>query len=497
MTANPPARILHLDDDSGMARLFQKRLEREGYRVDLAFDGKTGLARFGTGTYDLVAVDLKMPGLGGMEVLESLSALASPPAMIMITGTGNEEFAVQAMKLGASDYLIKDSEARYLDMLPSVIERALAQRRLLKAKQRAEQALVENEEKYRNVVELANDGILILVDAIIRYINPNGAAIVGRTPDEMIGRCFLDYVLEEYHDALKERYRRRINGDRLQTIHEASVWHRDGHQVEVEFNSGVIPFEGRPAIIAILRDITARKRMEEELLKARRLEAVGMLAGGIAHEFNNVLTGVIGYLSLMRAGCPHADAKTQSILTKAERAAARARDLASELVTFSKGGMPIRRRLALRNLLETAVRDALDGSPVQLAFRVPETAELDADERQLRQVFFHLAQNAREAMPGGGRLSVHCGRLTLGEDGIVPLHPGIYHRIRFRDVGGGIAPENLKRLFDPFFTTKPRGRGLGLAMAYSVIKRHDGHIEVESGIGRGTIVTVWLPAAPV
>lgn len=497
MASKPAARILYMEDDRGLARLFQRRMEREGYRVDLAADGQIGLSMFEAGGYDVVAMDQKMPNLDGLEALQILASREIPPPMIMITGTGNEEIAVQAMKLGAADYLIKDPEGRYLDLLPSVIERALLQHRLLRAKADAEKALQESEEKYRNVVELANDGIIILVDLVIRYINPNGAAIIGRTPEEMNGRRFLDYIPEEYHAALAERYHRRIEGDRLQTIHETAVWHRDGRRIEVEFNSGVTTFEGQPAIIAIIRDITARKRMEEELLKSQRLEAVGLLAGGIAHEFNNILTGVVGYLSLMRAGCPHTDEKMMRILDKAERAALRARDLAGELVTFSKGGMPIRRRLPLQGWLEAMVRDAVANSPIAAEFQA--TAEpilLHADERQLRQAFANIIQNAREAMPAGGRLSVQAELYVVNGESPIPLPAGTYVRIHIEDEGAGIALENLGKVFDPFFTTKMNGRGLGLATAYSIIKRHDGHIEVRSEPGRGTVVTVLLPAVP-
>ena len=497
MAPKPAARILYMEDDRGLARLFQRRLEREGYQVDLAPDGQAGLSMFENGGYDVVAMDQKMPNLDGLEALQILASRETPPPMIMITGTGSEEIAVQAMKLGASDYLIKDPEGRYLDLLPSVIERALLQHRILRAKADAEQALQESEEKYRNVVELANDGILILVDFVIRYVNPNGASIIGWTPDELIGRPFLEFIPEEYHAALSERYQRRLEGDQLQTIHETAVWHRDGRRIDVEFNSGVTTFEGQPAIIAIIRDITARKRMEEELLKSQRLEAVGLLAGGIAHEFNNILTGVVGYLSLMRAGCPHTDEKMSRILDKAERAALRARDLAGELVTFSKGGMPIRKRLPLQGWLEAMVREAVANSPITAEFQATaESIHLHADERQLHHVFTNIIQNAREAMPIGGRLSVHAELYAVNGESPVPLPSGTYVRINIRDEGVGIAPENLPKVFDPFFTTKPYGRGLGLATAYSIIKRHDGHIEVRSEPGRGTIVSVLLPAVP-
>ena len=497
MASKPAVRILYMEDDPGLARLFQRRMEREGYQVDLAPDGQAGLSRFEAGAYDIVAMDQKMPNIDGLEALQIFASREDPPPMIMITGTGSEEIAVQAMKLGAADYLIKDPEGRYLDLLPSVIERTLLQHRLLQAKVDAEKALQESEEKYRNVVELANDGIIILVDLVIRYINPNGAAIIGWMPEEVLGRPFLEFIPEEYHASLAERYHRRVEGDRLQTIHETAVWHRDGRRIDVEFNSGVTTLEGQPAIIAIIRDITVRKRMEEELLKSQRLEAVGMLAGGIAHEFNNILTGVVGYLSLMRAGSVHRDEKMARILDKAERAALRARDLAGELVTFSKGGMPIRKRLPLQGWLEAMVREAVTNSPLAAEFQATaEPIHLHADERQLRQVFSNIIQNAREAMPAGGRLSVEAELYAVNGESVVPLPSGTYARIDVRDEGAGIAPENLPKVFDPFFTTKPNGRGLGLATAYSIVKRHDGYIEVRSEPGRGTVVTVLLPALP-
>ena len=175
----------------------------------------------------------------------------------------------------------------------------------------------------------------------------------------------------------------------------------------------------------------------------------------------------------------------------------RARDLAGELVTFSKGGMPIRKRLPLQGWLEAMVREAVSDSPISADFQATaEPIQVHADERQLRQVFAHIIQNAREAMPAGGRLSVQADLYTVDGESPVPLPAGTYARISVGDEGAGIAPENLPKVFDPFFTTKPGGRGLGLATAYSIVKRHDGHIEVRSEPGRGTVVTVLLPAAP-
>ncbi len=247
--------------------------------------------------------------------------------------------------------------------------------------------------------------------------------------------------------------------------------------------------------IYTLRDVTERKDIEEELLRARRIESVGLLAGGIAHDFNNILTVVLGNLSLAK-GEVAVGTDLETFLSTAERACQQAAKLTRQLLTFSKGGSPVTSALALGEIVEESVRFALSGSNVRPEIHLLEKASLvQADAVQLNQVISNLVINAAQAMPDGGVVMVTAEPVRVAAGDALPLPDGPYVRLSFQDSGVGIAKENLDRVFDPYFTTKPSGQGLGLATTWSVVRGHGGHISIESTLGLGTTVQVYLPAA--
>lgn len=236
-------------------------------------------------------------------------------------------------------------------------------------------------------------------------------------------------------------------------------------------------------------------RLESELVRSSRLESLGVLAGGIAHDFNNLLTVVMGNLSLVLTD-EQTDPEAKRFLRESERAALRARDLTQQLLTFSKGGAPVRAAVLLPDIVREAAGFAQHGSSVSCRFSFePNLWAADADKGQIAQVIHNIVINAVQAMPQGGsiRLTLRNEEVTRGEER--PLAPGRYVSIGIVDEGPGIPPEQLSRIFDPYFTTKERGSGLGLATVYSIVKKHHGHIEVRSKLGEGTTFQIWLPAA--
>jgi PAS domain S-box-containing protein len=246
-------------------------------------------------------------------------------------------------------------------------------------------------------------------------------------------------------------------------------------------------------VVIVIRDMTERNRLIEQTQRAERLDAIGLLAGGIAHDFNNLLSGIFGNLSLARElspdGSPQAVALDDALLVYE-----RARDLTRQLLTFSKGGAPVRSVVDLRKLLSDCTRFVLSGSNVasQLYF-ANELPNIAVDANQIWRVIDNLIRNAVQAMPGGGTVEIHGDCLVLPENELPNLKCGRYVRIVVRDNGPGIPQETLPKIFDPFFTTKEQGNGLGLATAYSVVRKHDGHIEVESELGIGTTFRIYLP----
>jgi CheY-like chemotaxis protein len=234
--------------------------------------------------------------------------------------------------------------------------------------------------------------------------------------------------------------------------------------------------------------------MEEELLKARKLESLGVLAGGIAHDFNNLLTGILGNISHVRV-LSEVGGKAHKMLGEAEKASLRARDLTRQLLTFSRGGEPVRRTTSIVDLIKDSAGFAIRGSNVRCEYAIPDDLwAVDIDSGQISQVINNLAINADHSMPDGGALTITCENVTLGEAELPGLKGEEYVLISVEDHGSGIKKENIQKIFDPYFTTKKKGSGLGLATSYAIVKNHDGLITVTSRLGLGTTFYIYLPA---
>jgi nitrogen-specific signal transduction histidine kinase len=246
----------------------------------------------------------------------------------------------------------------------------------------------------------------------------------------------------------------------------------------------------------VLRDITDEELVEHERAKSARLESLGVLAGGLAHDFNNILMGVTGNLSLAQGMVSPDNKALLARLTNASAACARARGVTNQLLTFAKGGAPVKKTASIRELVTECTRFALSGSPVKPAFDVhPELWAADVDTGQVGQVVQNLVLNAMQAMSKGGVLEVALHNIDLEIPADAPLVPGKYVRLSVRDTGTGIPADVLNRIFDPYFSTKEKGSGLGLAISYSIVRAHGGAITVESEIGVGSTFTVYLPAS--
>jgi PAS domain S-box-containing protein len=250
-------------------------------------------------------------------------------------------------------------------------------------------------------------------------------------------------------------------------------------------------------VILVLRDVTESKRIEEELIKAQKLESLGVLAGGIAHDFNNLLTAILGNVSLAKMHSKPGD-KAEQRLNEAEKASIRAKDLTQQLLTFAKGGAPVKKAVSIADVLQESARFALRGSNVRCWFEIADDlCTLEIDEGQMSQVIHNLMINAAQAMPDGGTIWVKAENATIwpDKDDDSTLTAGRYVQLSVKDEGEGIPPDVLPKIFDPYFTTKKRGSGLGLATSYSILKNHDATITVESEVGVGTMFHIFLPVS--
>jgi len=247
--------------------------------------------------------------------------------------------------------------------------------------------------------------------------------------------------------------------------------------------------------ILVFSDVTHTSKLESELLKVQKMESIALLSGGLAHDFNNILTGILGNISLARSFADPKNEKLTKVLTGAERASNRARDLTMQLLTFSKGGAPVKSRASLREALKDSVEFVLAGSSVASQIDLqPGLWTVEVDEGQLSQVLHNLLINAEQAMNGKGTVRLTARNVDIEEGEPLPLEAGRYVQVSIADSGCGIPREALSRIFDPYFTTKESGSGLGLATVYSVLRNHGGHIEVDSEPGLGTSFTFYLPA---
>ncbi len=246
--------------------------------------------------------------------------------------------------------------------------------------------------------------------------------------------------------------------------------------------------------IAIKEDITERKKLEEDLIKAQKLESIGTLAGGIAHDFNNSLHAIMGYLSLAMFHKATID-EIHTYLGDAKNIVLQSKNLTKQLLTFSKGGDPIKSTISISELIMDSTKLALSGSNVKYEIGMPDNLwHVEADRGQLNQVISNLIINADQAMPDGGNLRVWAENVNIVEKDHLPLKEGKYVKIVIEDHGPGIAMEHLHKIFDPYFTTKQKGSGLGLSITYSIVKKHNGHIAVESKAEVGTTFFIYLPA---
>jgi PAS domain S-box-containing protein len=359
----------------------------------------------------------------------------------------------------------------------------------------AEHALRQSEARFRAMIESASIGILV-ADIETRkflYANPEICRLLGYSEQEFHSLSATDLAIpEELPDSI-EGFQAHVEGQLKAT--ERTFRRKDGSTVKMSINSVRMEFDGRPSLVGFFTDITEKLLLEEERLKAQKLESIGTLAGGIAHDFNNLLQGIFGYISMAKLTIDQRE-KSLAMLVQAEKALHQSVNLTSQLLTFSKGGKPVKKVIDLRTVIEDSVKFALSGSRVsyELSFG-DDLCAVEADEGQIGQVVQNIILNAEQAMPLGGRIEIAARCVPpFQASGLALTAPDGLVEIVVRDQGTGIPPEHLPRIFDPYFTTKEKGSGLGLATAYSIVKNHDGMISVASELGKGSTFTIYLPA---
>ncbi|MDM8521871.1 response regulator [Desulfococcaceae bacterium HSG8] len=511
MNKSESVSILYMEDDLGLARLVQKRMRRAGYSVDIAGDGKIGLEMYQTGQYDVIAVDQKMPGYSGLEVIRILASRGPLPPIIMITGKGSELVAVEAMKIGAGDYLVKDVDCKYFETLPGIIERLLERQRLIKEKKAVENALRESEEKYRLLIENQTDLIVKFdPEGRLLYVSPSYCKTFGKTQEELVGKTFMPLIHEDDRENVAKAIDNVYKPSFTAYVEEQAMT-KDGWRWQAWLNTAVLDDEGQVVeIVAVGRDITKRRQAEEEKEKLeaknrqlQKAESLARMTGAIAHNFNNQLFTVMGNLEMAMDDLPR-DAASTGKLEEALQATLRAADMSGLMLTLL-GQTTVKLEIAdLADICRESLpelRSAMSkGIKLETDFPIPGPA-VKVNTARMQQVLIHLATNAWEAADKGrGSVRLSVGTVSsadIPDSGRFPPDwqpQGNAHAcLEVADKGCGIKPEDIENIFDPFFTDKFTGRGLGLAVVLGIVKALNGGVTVESELKRGSVFRVFLP----
>ena len=375
-----------------------------------------------------------------------------------------------------------------------------ANRRLvgeMRERERVGRALAQSEERYRRLVEQSPEAVMIESRNRICFANVAALRLLRATRmDQVVHRSLADFLPVEEREKRDEALAAMAQPDGTVPLHDEKWVCLDGVVRDVQSAAVPVTYEGSPATQYMALDVTAVRRLQAELLNSRKLESLGVFAGGIAHAFNNLITGILGKTHLTKQDLTP-ESRGHAMLSEVEEAALGGKRLTAQLLTFAEGGVPVRKRTSVRELVEDSVRLAVGRAPVQCEVGfAKDLRTVEADAGQVSHVVGNLISNAVDASHRGGRIRVYARNENVEPANETPLLPaGDYVRLSIADEGTGIAEEDLEKVFDPFFSTKEKGPGLGLTTARGIVRKHGGHISVESRPGEGTTFHVYLPIA--
>jgi two-component system cell cycle sensor histidine kinase/response regulator CckA len=479
-------RILLVEDHPESRRTLQKLIERRGHEVVAVGSAEEAELKLVEYPFQFLILDWMLPGKSGIDLCRQLRSGSRGEELfiLLVTARDDTDDLERALEAGANDYLTKPLNAGLLNVRLSVAERRI---RSLNERLQARADLQQTLRKMTEILEKTSDGFFAVDrDWKFTFVNPQAERLLERRREDLIGKDVWMEFPQFKRDVFERNYRRAMS--------EQVAIEFEGSDVDGQVWFELLAYPSGGGVSVFLRDVTERKRTEVERLTTSKLESLGTLAGGIAHDLNNILTVISGNLGLAQIETPADCTALLAFLAKAGQAAQHAAQLSNQLLTFSKGGAPLKKVVSIRDLVAHSVEFSLHGSNLYAELNIADELLRSAvDSIQIEQVINALMINAREAMPDGGRVRVSACNIDINGDEGIPLQPGRYVKVEIADNGRGVDQRSIAKIFDPYFTTKPSASGLGLSISYSIIKKHGGVLQLESTSPHGASFAFYLP----